>query len=152
MAASDVPDAPQEYGLPPLTEGCEYDDAWLTSTARRINWCANVGALIKRGDGPGSDDDWAGWSPPHYDMDGKVWRYCRRAYTWKLCGRGGLNGKDKARKWMNGSDGKVARASHLRNGVTELAEITNERRNRKGMRNEERVGGETRRRGEGRST
>ena len=38
-----------------------------------------------------------------------------------------------------------------RNGVTELAEITNERRNRKGMRNEERVGGETRRRGEGRS-
>ena len=35
-----------------------------------------------------------------------------------------------------------------RNGVTELAEITNERRNRKGMRNEERVGGETRRRGE----
>ena len=37
-----------------------------------------------------------------------------------------------------------------RNGVTELAEITNERRNRKGMRNEERVGGETRRQGEGR--
>ena len=32
-----------------------------------------------------------------------------------------------------------------RNGVTELAEITNERRNRKGMRNEERVGGERRR-------
>jgi hypothetical protein len=29
-----------------------------------------------------------------------------------------------------------------RNGVNELAEITNERRNRKGMRNEERVGGE----------
>jgi hypothetical protein len=37
-----------------------------------------------------------------------------------------------------------------RNGVTELAEITNERRGRKGTRNEERVGGETRRRGEGR--
>ena len=31
-------------------------------------------------------------------------------------------------------------------GVTEHAEITNERRNRKGMGNEERLGGETRRR------
>ena len=37
-----------------------------------------------------------------------------------------------------------------RNWVTEHAEITNERRNRKGMGNEERLGGETRRRGEGR--
>ena len=37
MATSDVPDAPQEYGLPPLDQGREYDDAWLTSTARRIN-------------------------------------------------------------------------------------------------------------------
>eukprot|EP01046_Picozoa_sp_COSAG06_P025578 COSAG06_NODE_2158_length_7449_cov_14.166939_7_plen_90_part_00 len=55
MAASDVPDARQEYGLPPLAEDCEYDDAWLTSTARRINWCANVRALIQRGDGPGGD-------------------------------------------------------------------------------------------------
>ena len=53
MATSDVPDAPQEYGLPPLDEDREYDDAWLTSAARRINWCANVRALIRRGDGPG---------------------------------------------------------------------------------------------------
>ena len=60
MAASDVPDAPQEYDLPPLNEGCQYDDAWLTSTARRIKWCADVKALIKQGDGPGSDDTWAG--------------------------------------------------------------------------------------------
>ena len=52
--AVNVPDAPQEYGLPPLDQDREYDDAWLTSTARRINWCANVRALIRRGDGPGS--------------------------------------------------------------------------------------------------
>ena len=88
-------------------------DAWLTSTARRINWCANVRALIRRGDGPGHATDWPGWSPTCQDTAGKVWRYCRRAYTWKLCGRGGLNGKDKALKWINGPDGKVAHASHL---------------------------------------